>query len=147
LNVGDDGKVYDVDGIDDKLATISNQDDEGDTFNLFKLASTCVDDMSSAWIESYGMVDRFNFSTTRPIKMDGFVHIGENFAKTSAASGTGSGTFTDLQGRRAMGFYDQGFLNYYYFMASQFAVSDRWFSPVASKSIPNRVASMSGGTT
>jgi phospholipase C len=46
-----------------------------------------------------------------------------------------------------MGYYDQNFLNYYYYMASQFAVSDRWFSPVASKSVSNRIATMSGGTT
>ena len=46
-----------------------------------------------------------------------------------------------------MGYYDQDFLNYYYYMASQFAVSDRWFSPVASKSTPNRIATISGGTT
>jgi phospholipase C len=32
-------------------------------------------------------------------------------------------------------------------MASQFAVSDRWFSPVASKSISNRIAVYTGGTT
>jgi phospholipase C len=32
-------------------------------------------------------------------------------------------------------------------MASQFALSDRWFSPVASKSVNNRVATFSGGTT
>ena len=32
-------------------------------------------------------------------------------------------------------------------MASQFAVSDRWFSPVSSKSIPNRIATFTGGTT
>ena len=32
-----------------------------------------------------------------------------------------------------MGYYDQDFLNYYYYMASQFAVSDRWFSPMASQ--------------
>jgi phospholipase C len=32
-------------------------------------------------------------------------------------------------------------------MASQFAVSDRWFSPVAGESIPNRIATMTGGTT
>ena len=38
-------------------------------------------------------------------------------------------------------------LNYYYFIASQFALSDRWFSPIASKTIPNRLATMSGGTT
>ena len=46
-----------------------------------------------------------------------------------------------------MGYYDEGFLNYYYYMASQFGLSDRWFSPVSSKSIPNRIATFTGGTT
>ena len=46
-----------------------------------------------------------------------------------------------------MGYYDQTFLNYYYYMASQFALSDRWFSPVSSKSTPNRIATVTGGTT
>jgi phospholipase C len=46
-----------------------------------------------------------------------------------------------------MGYYDETFLNYYYYMASQFALSDRWFSPVSSKSTPNRIATMTGGTT
>ena len=46
-----------------------------------------------------------------------------------------------------MGYYDQDFLNYYYYMASQFALSDRWFSPVSSKSVDNRIAVFSGGTT
>ncbi|HLJ91460.1 MAG TPA: alkaline phosphatase family protein [Candidatus Angelobacter sp.] len=143
FNIGDDGKQYDVDGIDDKLDKFSNADDEGESFKLFKLTSTCIDDATSAWLESYGDVNRFDFLTSRPILMDGFVHTAEGFAK----SGGGSGSFTELQGKRAMGFYDQTFLNYYYFMASQFAVSDRWFSPVASKSTPNRIATMSGGTT
>ena len=61
-NIGDDGKEYDVDGIDDKLTTFTNQDDEGDSFGLFKFASSCIDDMSSAWLESYGDVNRFDFS-------------------------------------------------------------------------------------
>jgi phospholipase C len=145
-NIGDDGQVYTVDGIDDKLNT-SNMDDEGVSIPLFKLKSTCIDDDSSSWLESYGDVNRYNFLTTRPILMDGFVHIAEGFAKSCAASKTCSGSFTDLTGQRAMGYYDQGFLNYYYYMASQFAVSDRWFSPVSSKSAPNRVATFSGGTT
>jgi phospholipase C len=143
LNIGDDGKKYDVDGIDDKLTRFSNQDDEGDTFSLFKFTSTCIDDESSAWLESYGDVNRFDFLTARPILMDGFVHTAEGFAKSNA----GSGQFTDLQGKRAMGYYDEQFLNYYYFMGSQFALSDRWFSPMSSKSTPNRIATMSGGTT
>ena len=147
FNKGDDGVTYNVDGIDDKLATITNQDDECDTYPLFKLKSTCVDDETSAWLSSYGDVNRYNFTATRPINMDGFVHNGEGFAKSCVASGTCSGTFSDTTGQRVMGYYDEGFLNYYYYMASQFALSNRWFSPMSSKSISNRISTFTGGTT
>ncbi len=145
-NIGDDGKDYEVDGIDDKLNK-TNVDDEGTAFKPFKFASTCIDDETSSWLESYGDVNRYNFASTRPILMDGFVHDAEGFAKSCAKSGVCSGSFTDLTGQRAMGYYDQTFLNYYYYMASQFAVSNRWFSPMSSKSIPNRIATFTGGTT
>lgn len=143
FSVGDDGNTYNVDGIDDKLSQFANSDDEGQSFSLFKLKSTCVNDMSSAWLESYGDVSRYDFTVNRSMLMDGFVHTAEGFAK----SGAGDGEFTDLVGQRAMGYYDQDLLNYYYYMASQFAISDRWFSPVSSKSTPNRIATMTGGTT
>jgi|CZKL01.1.fsa_nt_gi phospholipase C len=146
-DVGDDGNTYMVDGIDDKLKTITNQDDAGDVFPLFKFKSTCIDDDSSDWLASFGAVNRWNATTSRKIKMDGFVHISEGYASSCALSGTCSGDYTDTNGQRAMGYYDQDFLNYYYYMASQFAVSDRWFSPIASKSTPNRIATYSGGTT
>jgi phospholipase C len=147
-SVGDDGNTYTVDGIDDKLSTISNVNNEGTAFSLFKLKSTCVDDESSDWLSSYGDVNRYNFLATRPVQMSGFVHNAEGFANSCVASGaTCSGSFTDLTGQRAMGYYDEGFLNYYYWMASQFAISDRWFSPLASKSVPNRLATFTGGTT
>ncbi len=147
-DVGDDGVQYTVDGLDDPLARISNQDDEGTAYSPFKFTSTCIDDESSDWLSSYGDVERYNFLDTRPILMNGFVHTAEGFAKYCAASSnTCSGNFTDLVGKRAMGYYDQDFLNYYYYMASQFAISDRWFSPMASKSVPNRLATFTGGTT
>ncbi|MGH9607768.1 MAG: alkaline phosphatase family protein [Terracidiphilus sp.] len=148
-NVGDDGNTYNVDGIDDKLDTISNSDDAGTSYSLFKLTSTCVEDMSSAWLSSYGDVNRYNFSASRPINMDGFVHNQEGYANScqTAPGGTCAGSFPDLTGQVAMGYYDQTFLNYYYYMASQFAVSDRWFSPVASYSVDNRIATFTGGTT
>jgi len=147
-NVGEDGVTYNVDGIDDKLSTISNTNDAGTVYPLFKLKSTCVDDMSSDWLSSYGDANTYDFLESRPILMDGFVHNAAGYAK-SCASGGGScaGAFTDTNGQRTMGYYDQGFLNYYYYMASQFAVSDRWFSPVSSKSIDNRIATFTGGTT
>lgn len=149
-NIGADGQEYDVDGIDDKLGKISNEDDGGTSYQLFRFTSTCVDDMSSDWLASYGDVNRYDFLTTRPILMDGFVHNAEGYAKSCSqpgAAGSCAGSFTDTTGQRSMGYYDQGFLNYYYFMASQFALSDRWFSPVSTKSIGNRVATFTGGTT
>jgi phospholipase C len=79
--------------------------------------------------------------------MDGFVHIAQGYANNCISTNSCSGSFTDTTGERAMGYYDEGFLNYYYYMASQFAVSDRWFSPISSKSIPNRIATFTGGTT
>ena len=147
-NVGDDGVDYEVDGIDDKLGGIVNVNDEGTPYQLFKFTSTCIDDESSDWLASFGDVNRFDFSTGRKILMDGFVHTAEGYAKSCTTNpAICSGTFTDTAGQRAMGYYDDSFLNYYYYMASQFALSDRWFSPVASKSVDNRVATFSGGTT
>ena len=149
MSVGDDGTTYLVDGIDDKLTKISNSSDEGVSFSPFKFASTCVEDMTSSWLESYGDVNRYDFSLSRALNMDGFVHTNEDYSKNCQASGGTqcSGTFSDFTGRVSMGYYDQGFLNYYYYMASQFALSDRWFSPLSSKSIPNRIATFTGGTT
>lgn len=159
--LSEDGNEYDIDGLVgcaagsdpctktyDKTQTVYNLDDEGTSYSLFKLKSTCIDDDSSDWLASYGDVNRYNFLATRPIQMSGFVHTAEGFAKSCNQPGaTCSGQFTDTTGQRAMGYYDDSFLNYYYYMASQFAVDDRWFSPISSKSIDNRIATFSGGTT
>ena len=156
---GDDGNTYDVDGIEDKVSgqsyaavrgstTVSLKDKQGGSHTLYPLKSTCVDDMSSAWSESFGDVSLGNYLTTRPIKMQGYVSNGDGFANSKCPGGVGPCTgFSDTSGDRTMGYYDQTFLNYYYYMASQFALSDRWFSPIESKSIPNRIATFTGGTT
>ena len=41
--------------------------------------------------------------------------------------------YFDVDGKRAMGYYTGKDLNYYYFMASNFATSDRWFHPVMTR--------------
>jgi phospholipase C len=158
-DVGDDGVTYSVDGIDDKVngqsykavrgsTVLSNKDKQGTTHTLYPLKSTCVDDMSSAWEESFGDVSLGDYVTGRGIRMNGYVSNGDGFANSKCAGGVGPCTgFTDTTGDRTMGYYDQSFLNYYYYMASQFALSDRWFSPIESKTIPNRIATDTGGTT
>jgi phospholipase C len=164
-DIGDDGVTYSVDGIDDKIngqsykavrgtTVLSNTDKAGGVHKLYPLKSTCVDDMSSAWEESFGDVSLGDYLTTRSkpgfgvIKMDGYANNGDGFANSKCPGGVGPCPgFTDTTGDRTMGYYDQSFLNYYYYMASQFALSDRWFSPIESKTIPNRIATDTGGTT
>ena len=172
-NIGDDGNTYNVDGIDDKLpltsaTPITNVSDttppvetppipSSVTYHLYPQQSTCIFDDSSDWLASFGDVNRYyaqadrNTSTSPDrILMDGFVHDGQGYdisCKQNGCTGQAGATWTDTLGARAMGYYDQGYLNYYYYMASQFALSDRWFSPVASKSADNRIATFSGGTT
>ena len=75
--------------------------------------------------------------------MDGFVHTAENFAGKTRLAVRILRLTCRAGARWATTIRD--FLNYYYYMASQFAVSDRWFSPVASKSVANRIATISGG--
>ena len=159
FNMGADGTEYDVDGIEDKIngqsysavkgsTTISLKDKQGGAHTLYPLKSSCLDDMSSAWSESFGDVSLGNYLTTRSIKMQGYVSNGDGFANSKCPGGVGPCTgYSDTTGDRTMGYYDQNFLNYYYYMASQFALSDRWFSPIESKSIPNRIATFTGGTT
>jgi phospholipase C len=164
-DIGDDGVTYSVDGIDDKISgqsykavrgstVLSNTDKSGGVHKLYPLKSTCVDDMSSAWEESFGDVSLGDYRTSRSapgfgvIKMNGYANNGDGFANSKCPGGVGPCPgYTDTTGDRTMGYYDQSFLNYYYYMASQFALSDRWFSPLETKTIPNRIATDTGGTT
>jgi len=55
-------------------------------------------------------------------------------------------SFVDIKGKRAMGYYDGTDLPYYYFMASNFATSDRWYSPMPGNTAANRVFLMAATT-
>ena len=55
-------------------------------------------------------------------------------------------SFVDIKGKRAMGYYDENDLPYYYFMASNFATSDRWYSPLPGNTAANRVFAMAATT-
>lgn len=69
--------------------------------------------------------------------MDGFAHEAGKFAVDE--NHLGHGPYTDVNGYRAMGYYTSADLPYYYFMATQFATSDRWFAPVGTRTQPNRM--------
>src|SRR5216684_268709 len=100
------------------------------TVPAFHLATECIENLSPSWNESHVDWNR-NDPTSTTATLDGYVY---NAAKYAMANG-----LTDTAGARAMGYYDGSDLNYYYFMASNFATSDRWFSPAMDRTQVNRM--------
>lgn len=105
----------------------------------FHLKSMCIENTSAAWLVSHQNFNLFNISSDTPT-MDGFA-----WSASSAAYNEGG---SDTSGSRAMGYYDNNDLPYYYFMASQFGFSDQWFSPGPMETEPSKlymVAATSAG--
>jgi phospholipase C len=123
--------------VDGTPSNAENMGYDGTTMiHAFHLATECTEDLSSAWNESH--VDwNLEDPTSSTPKMDGFAHAAGHFATDENLAGRGP--YTDTNGYRAMGYYTQNDLPYYYFMATQFATSDRWFSPVGTRTQPNRM--------
>jgi phospholipase C len=98
----------------------------------YHLHTMCVENPSPSWNESHS---DFNLHdpTSGSATLDGFVHTAAHDARNQVPP------FNDVNGLRAMGYYTGDDLNYYYFMASNFATSDRWFSPVMSRTQVNRM--------
>ena len=117
--------------VDVASPTATQPQDGGALVSRFHIATTCIEELSPNWLESHGDVNRWNPSSDTAILMDGFVHTAQGIANYYG--------FVDKGGKRAMGYYTDADLPYYYFMATQFATSDRWFSPVPTNSTVNRV--------
>jgi phospholipase C len=114
------GLGADVDGTPSNASSLSY--DHSTTFTPFHMVSMCSEELSSFWNESHN--DRNHEDpTSATALMDGYANSAGNNSRHSAPLGF------DINGERVMGYYDNDDLPYYYFMATQFAISDRWFSP------------------
>lgn len=98
----------------------------------FHLLTQCTENTSPSWNEAHVDWDYSDPTGKSPAKLNGFVYSAAHDARAPVNN------FYDTAGKRAMGFYNSSDLNYYYFMASNFATSDRWFNPVMSRTHPNR---------
>ena len=109
----------------------------------YHLITQCVENPSPSWNEAHSDWNVSNPVSPTPT-MDGFVHTaGHDVRETQYVPGSNPPE-SDYDGIRAMGYYDGTDLPYYYFMASSFATSDRWFSPVMSRTQLNREYLMAG---
>jgi phospholipase C len=93
---------------------------QGQPVHPFHYQTVCTENLSPAWNESHADVDGG--------LMDGFMLTSTSVASTIDPTGT-----------RAMGYYDQTDIPYYYEAAARFATSDRFFSPVPANTVPNRM--------
>lgn len=97
----------------------------------YHLITQCIENPSPSWNESHVDWNLHDPVSTTPT-LDGYVYTGAHDARNN------NPPFHDTTGIRSIGHYDGTDLNYYYFMASKFATSDRWFSPVMTRTSPNR---------
>lgn len=106
--------------------------DTSNPVTSYHLITQCVENPSPSWNESH--VD-WNYNDQvglYPATLNGFVWTAAHDARYYTPP------FNDVDGVRAMGYYDGNDLNYYYFMASNFATSDRWFNAIMTRTNPNR---------
>ncbi|PYY18737.1 MAG: hypothetical protein DMG60_07160 [Acidobacteria bacterium] len=108
------------------------------------MTDQCVEDFSPDWLESHGAYNRDDPASNTWLG-NGFVHITAGFSQY-ANSQNDHHHYFDVRGARNMGYYDDSTLPFYYFLASQFATSDRFFSPIPSNSAPNRFAELAATT-
>ena len=96
----------------------------GGTAHPFHQPTVRTENLTPSWNESHFDIDQQNDGT---FKMDRFAltthSVPHNF---------------DESGLRALGFYDQTDLPYYYELATQFATSDTFHSPLLANTVPNR---------
>ena len=122
-------------------ATASNPSYDGtSTVAAFHVATECIQNLSPSWNESHVDWNRTDPTSSTPT-MDGYVFNAASYAMHAPAD---EAPIYDTAGVRAMGYYDDSDLNYYYFMASNFATSDRWFSPAMDRTQINRMYLLAG---
>lgn len=107
------------------------------TFPPYHTGSVCTEDLTSDWAESHKEMNLSNpaaAGTSSP--MDGFAQTAHDISAYAQQFGV---TLADQAGKRAMGYFDDSDLNYYYFMGSHFAMGDAFYSPLPARTAPNRL--------
>jgi phospholipase C len=117
--------------------TATGQLDRANPIAAFHSPTVCTDDLSSTWNESHRNWD-FAHPTTDAGLLDGFVAEAAAWARNNKG--------IDVQGKRAMGFFTEKEIPFYYALASNFAISDRYFCSMLSHTQPNRMYMLSGSS-
>lgn len=129
-----------IDGFNPNI-TLTNHN-TGAQVTPFHEATVCTENLTPAWDESHHDValDGGDPGWTTTTSFNSSMFMMSNFLDTTGAVPQQF----DPNGTRAMGYYNQTDLPYYYDLATFFATSDTWFSPVLADTVPNRMYLMAG---
>ena len=111
----------------------ANRDDDGSLVSVFHDSRRCASpDLDHSWLGTHEEMNFLNPNGTRRFSLsDGFVRVND---KTEQID-NGVENRTDDQ---TMGFYTQEDIPFYYSLASNFAINDRYFASVLGPTFPNR---------
>lgn len=131
-----------VDGFDPTVTLTNSQ--TGARVQPFHQATVCTAGTYPVWDKSHHDValaggDRAWATTTN--------YNSSSFAMSGFLDTTSPPTDNnDPNGTRVMGYYNEQDLPYYYDLATFFATSDAWYSPVLANTVPNRMFLMAGSS-
>ncbi len=129
-----------IDGFDPTV-TLTNAN-TGAKVQPFHEPTVCTENLTPAWDESHHDVTLVGgdgaWTTTTTFTNSSFGMQG--FLDTTSSVPQNY----DPNGTRAMGYYNQQDLPYYYDLATFFATSDAWHSPILANTVPNRMYLMAG---
>ena len=125
----------------DPTVTLTNSN-TGAKVQPFHEATECTENLTPAWDESHHDTSLTGgdaaWATTT-------TYTDSSFAMQGFLDTTGSvPQVYDPNGTRAMGYYNDQDLPYYYDLATFFATSDAWHSPILANTVPNRMYLMAG---
>jgi phospholipase C len=131
------GLSADVDDLSNAPNAVNPSWDGSGNIASYHLLTQCMGDVTPSWQESHNDInlnspDEGHWGTPPP--MNGFASMAGGYAAHDPSSGG-----FDVAGKRAMGYYDSTDLPFYYWAATTFATSDRWFSPALTRTQPNRM--------
>jgi len=127
-----EGAATDIDGTP---ANVSLKTFNGSpNVSPFHMTTMCTIDLTANWQEAHETINLENPTVVTgnpPPPMDGAAYAQGGFCQQYSCF--------DKAGKRSVGYYNQNDLPFYYWGATQFATSNRWFSPVPARTQLNRM--------
>lgn len=125
----------------DPNVVLTNHNDNGAQVKPFHEGTVCTENLTPSWDESHHDMTLNGGDPAWATTLDSQMNTPPNtFAMNNFLDTTNNVAESyDPTGSRAMGYYDETDLPYYYDLATFFATSDAWHSPIPANTIPNRM--------